>query len=146
MNQAPALTRFARETDVDCVMVAGRYTLLDQSAADELLPICLERGVGVLAAGVFNSGVLADPRPGAPFDYRPAAPEQLEIATRVGELCRQHHVPLRAAALQFPLAHPAVRAVAVGCRGPQQVGENLALLGTPLPADLKEALGYTSTG
>jgi D-threo-aldose 1-dehydrogenase len=146
MNTVAPLIRLVHETDADQIMLAGRYTLIDRSAETELLPLCVQRSVAVVAAGVYNSGLLADPRPGAPFDYRPAPPEQLEIATRVGELCRQHQVPLRAAALQFPLTHPAVRAVAVGCRGPQQVGENLALLGTPLPADLKEALGYASTG
>jgi D-threo-aldose 1-dehydrogenase len=140
MNAVAPLMRMVRETDVDQVLVAGRYTLLDRSAGDELLSLCHERGVRVVAAGVYNSGLLADPRPGAPYDYAPADEVTLEHALRLGELCAAHGVPLRAAAVQFPLDHPAVTAVAVGCRDGEQVRDAVRMLGTPLPAALRQAL------
>jgi D-threo-aldose 1-dehydrogenase len=85
MNQTAMLTRFVRECGLDCLLVAGRYTLLDQSAADELLPACAQHGVGVLAGGVYNSGILADPRPGATYDYAPADPSTLARARAIAE-------------------------------------------------------------
>ena len=104
MNQAEMLTRFVRELDLDLVLMAGRYSLLDQGALAELLPACVERGVAVVIGGVFNSGLLADPRPGATFDYAPAPPELVERAGRLQAVCARHGVPLRAAALAFPSA------------------------------------------
>jgi D-threo-aldose 1-dehydrogenase len=121
MNQTAMLTRFVRERRPDCILVAGRYTLLDQSAADQLLPACAERGVGVLAAGVYNSGLLADPRPGATYDYAPADPSLLARARAIATVCEEYAVPLRAAAVQFPLQHPAVSCVVVGARSPAEV-------------------------
>ena len=114
INQSAMLARFARETEMDAFLVAGRYTLLDQDALPELLPLCAERGISVLIGGVMNSGVLADPRPGAHFDYGPASPEVLDRARRLAEACDRHGVPLRAAAIQFPLAHPAVAGLIAG--------------------------------
>ncbi len=140
MNHVAPLLRIVRETDVDQIMVAGRYTLLDRSAGDHLLPACSERGVRVVAAGLYNSGVLADPRPGAHYDYAPADAATVERALGLRELCAAHGVPLRAAAVQFPLGHPAVRAVAVGCRDTGQVLDAVRMLGTPLPPALREAL------
>ena len=136
MNQSAMLTRFVRETSIDVVLVAGRYTLLDQGALDDLLPACLERGVGVLVGGVMNSGVLADPRPGARFNYGPAAPEIVVRARRIGEVCDRHGVPLRAAAMQFPMAHPAVVSLVAGVRSVAHLDEYPALLGYSIPADL----------
>ena len=136
MNQSAMLTRFVRETSMDVVLVAGRYTLLDQGALGDLLPACLERGVGVLVGGVMNSGVLADPRPGATFNYGPAAPEIIDRARRIGEVCERHGVPLRAAAMQFPMAHPAVVSLVAGVRSVAHLDEYPALLGHPIPADL----------
>src|SRR5206468_2427688 len=104
-NYVAVALELVRRGDVDVVMLAGRYTLLDRSAGDELLPLCLERGVPVLAAGAFNSGVLAG---GSTFDYRPAPPEVLARRQALAGLCERHDVPLAAAALQFPLRHPAV--------------------------------------
>jgi len=121
MNDAAALARIVREADVDCVLVAGRLTLLDQRAADELMPACRERGVAVLAAGVFNSGVLTDPRPGATYDYAPAPPATLERARRIAAVCARHDVPLATAAIAFPLRHREVTCVVVGARSPQEV-------------------------
>jgi D-threo-aldose 1-dehydrogenase len=136
MNQAEMLVRFAREAEFDCFLVAGRYTLLDQSALAELLPLCLERGVAVILGGVYNSGILADPRPGATYDYSVAPPQLLERARRVAAVCERHNVPLKAAALQFPLAHPAVTSLLLGARSVAELEENLALLRIELPAEL----------
>jgi aryl-alcohol dehydrogenase-like predicted oxidoreductase len=132
MNQAEMLTRFVAETDVDCVMVAGRYSLLDRSAATELLPLCASRGVGVLVAGALNSGVLADPSPGARFDYSPAPEPVLRRAQWMAERCAAYGVPLAAAALRFPLRHPAVTGVVVGARSPGEVADDLVLAGTEI--------------
>jgi D-threo-aldose 1-dehydrogenase len=136
MNQAEMLVRFAREAEFDCFLVAGRYTLLDQSALPELLPLCLERGVAVILGGVYNSGILADPRPGATYDYSVAPPQLLERARRIAGVCERHNVPLKAAALQFPLAHPAVTSLLLGARSVAELEENLTLLRIELPAEL----------
>ena len=116
MNDAGMLARFAREGDFDVFMVAGRYTLLDQAALSELLPICDEKSVSVVAVGVMNSGILADPRPGARFNYVPAPTELIERAQRIKAVCARHGVPLKTAAIQFPFGHPRVAAVAAGVR------------------------------
>ncbi|MEV7151023.1 aldo/keto reductase [Streptomyces sp. NPDC093084] len=143
MNSDRALADLVRRTDLDRVLIAGRYTLLEQGAHHTLLPLCAERGIGVIAAGVFNSGLLADPRPGAPYDYRPAPPDVLRRALRLKEICAAHQVPLRAAALHFPLTHPAVTTILVGAATPAEITENAALARTPLPpalwSDLREA-------
>jgi D-threo-aldose 1-dehydrogenase len=138
MNQAGMLTRFGREADFDCFLLAGRYTMLDQSGAKELLPLCLDRGIAVIAGGVFNSGILADPRPGAPYDYRPAPAELLERAQRIKAICRRHGVDLKAAAIQFPLRHPAVASVLIGCRSVSELEENVRMFESPIPAELWE--------
>jgi D-threo-aldose 1-dehydrogenase len=136
MNQSSMLARFAREGDFDVFLVAGRYTLLDQDALTELLPLCVERGVSILAAGVMNSGVLADPRPGSRFDYRPAPPAIVDRARRIAAVCERHDVPLRAAAIQFPLAHPAVVSLIAGVRSVDHLDEYPALMRRPIPAAL----------
>jgi D-threo-aldose 1-dehydrogenase len=136
MNQSAMLARFAREGDFDVFLVAGRYTLLDQEALAELLPLCTERGIGVMIGGVMNSGVLADPRPGSRFNYQPAAPAVLERAHRLAAICDRRAVPLRAAAIQFPLAHPAVRSLIAGVRRVEHLDEYPDLMRRPLPADL----------
>jgi D-threo-aldose 1-dehydrogenase len=140
MNQAPPLVRFVSETDIDCVLVAGRYTLLDQTAADELLPACLVRGVSVLAGGVFNSGVLARAQPGASYDYQPVSPEVLRRARRAEAICAGYGVPLASAAMAFPLRHPAVSTVIVGARSPEEIARDAALFAQPLPDPLWDAL------
>jgi D-threo-aldose 1-dehydrogenase len=133
MNQSEMLCRFAREVDVDCFLLAGRYTVLDRSGADELLPLCEERGIAVIAGGVFNSGVLAG---GTTYDYAPAPPQVLEQVVRLREACARRDVPLPAAAVQFPLRHPAVRSVLVGCRTPAEVDEDVRLSALELPDGL----------
>jgi D-threo-aldose 1-dehydrogenase len=136
MNQAEMLTRFAREADFDVFLLAGRYTLLDQSGARELLPLCLERGIAVVAGGVFNSGILADPRPGAHYNYRVAPPELIERARQIAAICERHGVELKAAAIQFPLRHPAVTSVLTGCRSVSELNENLSIFQSPIPDEL----------
>jgi D-threo-aldose 1-dehydrogenase len=136
MNQAEMLARFARETDMDVFLVAGRYTLLDQSALDDLLPECQARGIAVVIGGVFNSGVLASQAPGALYDYRYARAPVLARARRLAAVCARHGVSLRAAAIQFPLAHPAVRSVLTGVRSRAELDSNAEAFATPVPSGL----------
>lgn len=138
MNQTPMLARFARESDPDCFLVAGRYTVLDRSAADELLPLCEERRIGVIAGGVFNSGVLAG---GTTFDYETAPPDVVTRVAELHEICLRHSVPLAAAAVQFPRRHPAVANVLVGCRTASELEEDVRLFELDLPRDLWAELG-----
>ncbi|MFI6743242.1 aldo/keto reductase [Nonomuraea sp. NPDC050451] len=132
------LTRLVRETDADVVMLSGRYTLLDHSALDELLPACAERGVSVLAASVFNSGLLATdrPAPGARFDYAPAAPELLRRAHRIADVCEVHGVTVPQMAMAFPLLHPVVAGIVVGMRSTDEVRRNLTAFGAEVPAQV----------
>lgn len=143
MNQTRALEFFARETDPDVFLLAGRYTLLEQGALETFLPLCVERGIAVIAGGVFNSGLLADPNPGTRYNYDPAPADLIERARRLGEFCSRYGVPLKAAALQLPSAHPAVAATLVGARSRAEVVENVALFDLPIPdglwAELKAA-------
>lgn len=140
MNFTEPLERIVREADVDCVLVAGRYSLLDQSAGRSLLPACAERAVSVLAAGIFNGGVLANPRPGAHYDYRPASKEVIARACSIGEICAEHGVELTAAALQFPLRRPEIQALVVGARTPAEVLEDLSHLQRSVPEELYDDL------
>jgi D-threo-aldose 1-dehydrogenase len=144
MNQAAMLARFAREGRFDCFLLAGRFTLLDQSGLDELLPLCQREGIAVIAGGVFNSGILADPRPGTHYNYLPAPPELVERALRLAEACDRHGVPLAAAAVQFPLRHPAVTAVLVGARTAAEFEEDVRLFRWEVPDELWADL--TATG
>lgn len=136
MNQTAMLTRFVRDFDFDVVLCAGRYTLLDQSALADLLPECERRGTSVVIGGVYNSGLLADPKPGARFDYAPAAAELVRSAERLAEACARYDVPLKAAAVQFPLRQPVVASVLVGCRSAAEVRDNAAVFEHPIPAEL----------
>jgi D-threo-aldose 1-dehydrogenase len=126
MNQCETPTRVIKETDIDMVLIAGRYSLLDQKALEGLLPTALERNVDIIAAGVFNSGILANPVKGATYDYVPASDELLAKAVRIREVLDGHKVSLTSAALQFPLRHPAVKSVLVGCRSAAEVETNIA--------------------
>ena len=140
MNQVEMLVRFAREADFDCFLVAGRYTLLDRTGARELLPLCIERGIGIIAGGVFNSGILANPRPGGTFNYAAAPPDVVARAQRLADTCERYGVELKAAALQFPLRHPAVATVLTGCRSAAEVDENVRLFQAPVPEELWKEL------
>lgn len=135
MNQAELLTRFVREADVDCVLLAGRYSLLSHTGLDELLPLCAERSVGVIVGGVFNSGVLADTAAGT-YDYSVASAEVLTRARRMDAVCRRHDVPLKAVAMRFPFGHRAVTSVLVGARTAAEVRENVELFARQVPAQL----------
>ena len=137
MNQWQMELAFARQGHFDCFLLAGRYTLLDQTALPEFLPYCVEHGISVVAGGPYNSGILAvGPREGATFNYRAASPEMMDKARRVAAVCERHRVPLRAAALQFILAHPAIASVIPGARSVAEVEENVALVEHPIPAAL----------
>ena len=135
MNQAEMLADFVRETDLDVVMLAGRYTLLEQGALDDLLPACEQRDVSVIAAGVFNSGLLARERPreGATYNYAPAPPELVGRANRIADVLARHGTTLPVAAAQFALAHPVVATVCLGARSAAQVERNAALFEEPVP-------------
>ena len=140
MNQAEMLTRFAEEGEFDCFLLAGRYTLLEQGALDNLLPACRDRGISVIAGGVFNSGVLIDPVDGAHYNYARADPAIVRRASQIVDVCEAHGVPVKAAALQFPLGHPAVACVLTGVRTPDELRENLDAFEFPIPPDLWTAL------
>ena len=124
-NEIP--TRFINETDIDVVLIALKYTLLDQSAGAELLPTALRKGVSVIAGGVFNSGILTNPKAGATFNYEPASPEVLARAQKIEKFFLDRGVSLAQAALQFPMQHPAISAILVGCRSADEVTTNVAL-------------------
>ena len=136
MNQAKMLARFAVEGDFDCFLCAGRYTLVDHTALKQLLPLCEERNISLIIGGPYNSGILAQGAvEGAKFDYRKAPSHIVERVRRVEEVCARHGTPLKAAALQFPLAHPAVAAVIPGARSPEEVNENVRMFEFEIPAD-----------
>jgi len=143
MNQSAMLTRFVRRLDLDVVLCAGRYTLLDRSAGDDLLPACRERGVDVVIGGVYNSGLLAAPGPDARFDYAPAAPELVERALMLARVCDRFGVPLRAAAMQYPYRHEAVASVLVGCRSAAEVADSAANAQLVIPEQLWQELAET---
>ncbi|MER6123569.1 aldo/keto reductase [Streptomyces sp. NPDC001795] len=143
MNQAEMLTRFVRETDVDVVLCAGRYTLLDQRALTELLPAAVERGVSVVIGGAFNSGLLAAPRPGATYNYATAPGELLDRALRLSASAERHGTTLRAAALAFCAAHPAVASVLVGARSAAEVRDCAEQFTATVPAGLWQELRET---
>lgn len=135
MNQGAMLAEFVRRSDVDLVMVAGRHTLLDRSALDELLPLARERGVGVVAAAVYNSGLLATDRPpsDATYDYLPASRELIARAGALADVCERHGVTLPEAAIAYPLRHPAVVSVVLGARDARQSRTNAERLAARVP-------------
>lgn len=137
LNEAATAARFARAGDLDTVLLAGRYSLLEQGALDDFLPLAADRGIAVLMGGVFNSGILATgPVEGALYNYRPAPPEIRERAGRVEAVCRAHGVALPTAAARFPLGHPAVASVVLGMVTPDEVARNVAAFAAAVPAAL----------
>jgi D-threo-aldose 1-dehydrogenase len=123
--------------DFDCFLLAGRYTLLDQSALERLLPACEARGISVIAGGAYNSGILArEPGVGSSYDYRSAEEGIVRRARRIAEICRRHRVPLQAAALQFALHHPAVASVIPGQRSREEVAGNVEFFRHAVPVAL----------
>jgi D-threo-aldose 1-dehydrogenase len=142
MNQSEMLAEFVKRADLDVIMLAGRYSVLDHDALDDVLPACVDNDVRVVAVGVFNSGLLSRdrPKPGATFNYVPAAQDLVAAANRIADICTGHGVTLPAVALQFPLAHPAVAGCAVGCRDAAQVRRNAELATVDIPAQVWSAL------
>lgn len=140
MNQTRIPTRFVEETDIDAVLIAGRYTLLDQQAQHDLFPAALRRNVSIIAAGVYNSGVLADPQPGATYNYESAPAELVDRARAMRELLVGFDVPLTAAAIQFPLRHPAVTMVLTGSRTADELQRNIADFDRELPDEIWDEL------
>ncbi|MFF4121855.1 aldo/keto reductase [Streptomyces sp. NPDC001714] len=142
MNQSAMLARFLRETAADVVMLAGRYTLLDQSALDDVLPAARDLGKSVVAVGVFNSGLLSRDRPaeGMKYDYQDAPPALVARARAIAEVCAEHGTSLPAAAIAFPYTHPSIINVTLGMRTPQQVGRNVELHDQHVPDGLWDDL------
>ncbi|MDP9889072.1 aldo/keto reductase [Pseudarthrobacter enclensis] len=141
VNEADVCLAAVKETDSDCVLLAGRYTLLEQEPLDDLLPTCESRGIGVVLGGVYNSGILATgPREGAKFNYGPAPEDVMDRAGRIEAICQRHDVPLPAAALQFAASHPAVTSICLGSRTPEQQQNSAAFLELRIPEQLWQDL------
>ncbi|WP_441233416.1 aldo/keto reductase [Bradyrhizobium sp. 930_D9_N1_4] len=133
MNQSEMPVRFAEAVPVDCFLLAGRYTLLDQGALDALFPVCAARNIGILLGGVYNSGILANPRTSAKFNYQDADAALVARALALDALCRKHGTELKAAALQFCMAHPAVTVAVMGARNAAEVADNIAMSEMTVP-------------
>jgi D-threo-aldose 1-dehydrogenase len=137
INEWEIAERLAREGDFDVFLLAGRYTLLEQEALTSFLPLCVERQIGVVIGGPFNSGILATgPKPGANYNYAPAPTDILERVRAIETVCKSHGVKLAEAALRFPLSHPAIVSVIPGAQKPNEVRRNAEMLQTKIPAAL----------
>jgi D-threo-aldose 1-dehydrogenase len=137
VNEAEMCERFARAGDFDAMLLAGRYSLLEQPALASFMPLAIEKGIGLMLGGVFNSGILATgPVPGARYNYKPAPPDIMARVAALAAVCARHGVPLRRAALQFPLGHPAVASLVMGAVSPGEVADQIAELAAPVPAAL----------
>jgi D-threo-aldose 1-dehydrogenase len=138
MNHPEVPAEAIRRTDLDLVMIAGRYTVLEQPALAELLPLAQERGVGYVAASVFNSGLLSRPRPsaGLTYDHGPVPPGLLGRVNALADLAERHGVQLPDVAVQFPLRHPAVVSVPLGVRTAEEVAENARRCAVAIPEEL----------
>jgi D-threo-aldose 1-dehydrogenase len=137
VNEWQICEKLAKAGDFDLFLLAGRYTLLEQESLESFLPLCEHKGIGIVLGGPFNSGILATgPKPGAFYNYDPAPPQILERVSRIEAVCTAHGVPLAAAALQFPLAHPAVVSLIPGGQSPRELRQNLEALQHPIPAAL----------
>ena len=136
MNWCPTSIAIMKETELNIALIAGRFTLLDQSAQEELYPLALKKKVSIIAAGVFNSGVLANPVDGAHYDYEPASAEILHKARAIGKYLERFNVSLPAAALQFPLRHPAVASILTGAGSVAELRANIASFDQELPREL----------
>ncbi|MBR0756785.1 aldo/keto reductase [Bradyrhizobium jicamae] len=137
VNEADMCVRFAKAGTFDTMLLAGRYSLLEQPALAEFLPLALQQGIGVMLGGVFNSGILATGAvSGAKYNYRDAPPEVMQKVARIERVCAAHQVPLPTAALHFALGHPAVASVVLGAHNPQEVERNVAALSSQVPSAL----------
>jgi len=141
MNQCEMLARFAREADFDCFLLAGRYSILEQGAMDDLFPLCAQKNIGIMLGGTYNSGILASNlNLGAKFNYADASPDVLKRAQGLQAVAARHRVSLKAAASQFALAHPQVTCIIPGTRVPERVEENLRLIDESIPFEFWEEL------
>lgn len=137
VNEADIAARFARAGDFDCMLLAGRYTLLEQGACDDFLPLAAAKGIGIMLGGVFNSGILATgAATDAKYDYRVAPAEVVRRVQRIAGLCAAHGVPLAVAALRFALGHPAVATLVLGAVSAEEVARNRRALDHAIPACL----------
>ncbi|HWU38197.1 MAG TPA: aldo/keto reductase, partial [Candidatus Acidoferrum sp.] len=136
-NSEKALAELARQGEFACFLLANRYTLLEQPALPELLPLCQQRGIAVIAGGIFNSGVLATGAgQGATYQYQAASAEVKTRVQRLDEVCARHGVSVKAAALQFPLGHPAVKTILLGGKSIAHLEEDIRLMQQPIPEGL----------
>jgi D-threo-aldose 1-dehydrogenase len=133
MNQTKSLTRFVNEVDLDCLLLAGRYTVLDHASGADLLQLCFEKNVGVVLGGIFNSGLLADPDKNKTFDYVDATPEILQKANAIAELARSHGFSLPHVAVQFGLRNTSVASIVIGARTAREIGEDLLYATQEIP-------------
>ena len=136
INHAEQALQIMKGTDLDIALIAGRYTLLDQISHRELFPYALAHDVDIVMGGVLNSGVLANPVAGATYNYLPASDEIIARAAKIGEFLKARNIPMLAAALQFPLRHPAVTSVLTGPRTAAELLENVDAFNLQLPADI----------
>jgi len=145
VNEIPVCLDVMREADLDCILLAGRYTLLDRSAVADLIPLCERKGTSLVVGGVFNSGILATGAvPGAPFDYRPASEEVLAKVRAMEDIARRYSLPLAAPAMLFPLGNPVVASVLIGTARASSLKRNMALRETSVPESLyAECDGFT---
>ena len=139
MNQWEMELRFAQEGEFDCFLLAGRYTLLEQGAVTEFLPYCEENNISVIIGGPYNSGILADPK-GGRYEYKDAPARIVDRTFRLKGVCDKYSVPLKAVALQFVLAHPAVVSVIPGTKSPEHQKDNFHMMSYPIPKCLWEEL------
>ena len=136
MNQWEMEAEFSRQAEFDCFLLAGRYSLLEQDPVHEFLPLCERKEISVFLGGVFNTGILATGAVrGARYQYAEAPPEIMDKTRKIEVVCARHKITLKSAALQFPLAHPAVKSLIVGMVAPLEIDENLAALSAPIPPD-----------
>jgi D-threo-aldose 1-dehydrogenase len=145
VNEGGAIMEAMAEFDIDCALLAGRYTLLEQAVLDDLLPQCEKRGVSLLLGGAFNSGILArglgaHAEGDLKFNYGDAPAAIVEQVGKLERVCREHGVALASAALQFPYAHKVIATVLMGARNAHEVQQNAASFAEPLPAALWDAL------
>jgi D-threo-aldose 1-dehydrogenase len=137
INETDTSLRFVKAGNFDCMLLAGRYTLLEQGALAEFMPECEKRSVSVILGGPYNSGILTgNVKPGATHDYVAASAPLIEKAQKIEAVCKRHNVPLGAAAMQFPLAHPAMGSVIPGALSITEVEQNVAHMGRKIPAEL----------
>ena len=136
LNEWDTCQKLAEASDLDCFLLAGRYTLLEQESLQTFLPLCQKRGIGIFLGGPYNTGILATGAvPGAYYNYAPAKPDILERVHKIEAVCQRHKVALASAALQFPLAHPAVCSVIPGAKSAAEVKRNIATIEAPIPRD-----------